>query len=76
MVKQNESEKLLSYLEVHGAYEPKILPKQNAFTFLAQRGGVPQLFKWDGVHSKIEALKDFHDRVLSVHHSPSGKKWW
>ncbi|MDY0404802.1 S9 family peptidase [Virgibacillus sp. 179-BFC.A HS] len=74
MANHEENDKLLSYLKVHGAYEPKTVPGQNAFTFLAQRGGVPQLFKWTSNDGKIKALKDFHDRVLSVHPSPSGEK--
>ncbi|MBY7143158.1 S9 family peptidase [Virgibacillus sp. NKC19-3] len=65
---------LLKYLNVYGAYQPAVIPNQHAFTFLSKETGIPQVWKWNGKTFDIEPYTDLADRVLSVSHSPSGKK--
>ncbi|TWT25101.1 S9 family peptidase [Planomicrobium sp. CPCC 101110] len=64
---------LHTYLNVTGASRPSVLPGQHAFTFLSKKTGLPQVWKWqeDG---QIEQVAELPDRVLEVHHSPTGKK--
>lgn len=70
-----DADQILSiYLNVHGAYQPTVVPNQNALTFLSKKTGTSQVWKWDGTSSQIEQHTDFTDRVLSVNHSPSGDK--
>ncbi|MFJ5771853.1 S9 family peptidase [Psychrobacillus sp. NPDC093180] len=65
---------LYKYLNVRGAYHPQVLPNQQALTFISKKTGIPQVWKWDAVTTKIQQYSHLPDRVLSVHHSPSGKQ--
>ncbi|PSL41360.1 dipeptidyl aminopeptidase/acylaminoacyl peptidase [Planomicrobium soli] len=66
-------QQLFAYLNVTGASQPSALPGRQEFTFLSKKTGLPQVWKWSGTGS-IEQIIDLPDRVLEVHHSPSGKK--
>lgn len=63
---------LLTYLNVTGATQPRVIPNQQAFTFLSKKTGIPQVWQWRG--GQIEQVTDFPDRVLSVYHAPSGNR--
>jgi dipeptidyl aminopeptidase/acylaminoacyl peptidase len=67
-------QQLFTYLNVTGASQPSALPQQQAFTFLSKKTGLPQVWKWDKATGTIEQITDMPDRVLGVHHSPSGQK--
>ena len=70
----NSDQTLHTFLNVYGAYQPAVIPNQNAFTFLSKATGIPQVWKWDGGTSQIKQYTEMDDRVLSVNHSPSGTK--
>ncbi|WP_188454272.1 S9 family peptidase [Virgibacillus oceani] len=74
MANSSKDQLLSTYLHVYGAYQPKVIPNQKAFTFISKETGIPQVWKWDEETSQIKQYTDLKDRVLSVHHSPSGDK--
>lgn len=65
---------LLSYLKSYRAYEPAVISGQQAITFLTNKTGLPQVWKWDGQTSEIQQFIELPDRALTVNHSPSGTK--
>lgn len=65
---------LYEYLNVQGAYQPTVIPNQNAVTYISKETVIPQVWKWDGATSQIKQYTDLKDRVLSVNHSPLGDK--
>ncbi|MFD1447602.1 S9 family peptidase [Oceanobacillus profundus] len=65
---------LLSYLKSYRAYEPSVIPGQQAITFLTNKTGLPQVWKWDDQASEVQQFIELPDRALSVNHSPSGMK--
>ena len=70
---QKSAEELLNtYLNVSGAYQLHVLPKQNAFTFLSKKTGIPQVWSCGGDGGEIQQVTDLEDRVMTVSHSPSG----
>ncbi|WP_100011519.1 S9 family peptidase [Lentibacillus sediminis] len=69
-----DEQTLLQYLKVSGAYQPAAIPGEHAFTFLSKESGLPQVWKWDGATAEVRQYTNLEDRVLSVNHSPSGKK--
>lgn len=69
-----EELELLAYLKVNGATSPKVIPERNVFTFLAQKDELPQVWKYDIKTNQTHTYTDLSDRVLSVHHAPSGNK--
>ncbi|MFJ8066655.1 S9 family peptidase [Psychrobacillus sp. NPDC096426] len=70
----NSNQALFRYLNVRGAFQPQVLPNQQALTFISKETGIPQVWKWDATTTQIQQYSDLPDRVLSVHHSPSGKQ--
>ncbi|WP_099159709.1 S9 family peptidase [Virgibacillus ndiopensis] len=74
MANSTKDQTLFTYLNVYGAYQPKVIPTQKAFTFISKETGIPQVWRWDEETSQIKQYTDLQDRVLSVHHSPSGDK--
>ncbi|MFF2449909.1 alpha/beta fold hydrolase [Neobacillus sp. NPDC058068] len=64
---------LLDYLTVNTAYESQTIPNKNQVTFLSKKTGIPQLWTWTETSGQIKQVMDFPDRVVSVHHSPTGK---
>ena len=70
----NSNQALFTYLNVRGAFQPQVLPNQQALTFISKETGIPQVWKWDATTTQIQQYSDLPDRVLSVHHSPSGKQ--
>ena len=67
-------ETLRSYLKSYRAYDPSVIPDQQAITFLTNKTGLPQVWKWDGRTSEVQQFIELPDRALSVNHSPSGEK--
>ncbi|MBP2079950.1 S9 family peptidase [Oceanobacillus polygoni] len=67
-------ETLLSYLKSYRAYEPSVIPGQQSITFLTNKTGLPQVWKWDGQTSEVQQFIELPDRALTVNHSPSGTK--
>ncbi|MFD1037527.1 alpha/beta fold hydrolase [Virgibacillus byunsanensis] len=70
----NSNSVLHKYLNVHSAYLPKAVPEKDMLTFISNKSGSPQVWKWDNLTLQIEQLTNLNDRVLSVYHSPSGEK--
>ncbi|KAB2336652.1 alpha/beta fold hydrolase [Cytobacillus depressus] len=66
--------KLNHYLNVHTATQPKIIPNSHTITFITKKTGIPQVWTLDMQSAEIEQFTNLNDRVLSVYHSPSGKK--
>jgi len=64
---------LLSYLNSHGAYDPASINGQKAITFLANKTGVPQVWKVDRETGDVRSFAEFKERILCVNHAPSGK---
>ncbi|BAC12418.1 acylamino-acid-releasing enzyme [Oceanobacillus iheyensis HTE831] len=72
MSKKQDVNKLLSFLNAKGAYQPRKIGESTDFTFLANLTGRPQVWKIDE-KGKVSAFHELKDRVLQVYHSPSGK---
>lgn len=70
---QLESE-LLAYLKVNNATSPKVIPGKKELTFLAPKDGLPQVWNYDITLGQTSTYTNLRDRVLSVHHAPSGHK--
>ncbi|SES93303.1 Dipeptidyl aminopeptidase/acylaminoacyl peptidase [Oceanobacillus limi] len=73
MTSLTEEQELLAYLNANGASSPKVVPGKNEVTFLSKETGIPQVWKWKQ-GNKITQYSHLNDRVMSVHHSPSGKQ--
>ncbi|MDN4608062.1 S9 family peptidase [Sporosarcina highlanderae] len=67
----DEEKVLLDFLKVNSAYEAKVIPGTGTFTFLSKLTGIPQVWKLDSNGEPEQFIKT-DDRVLSVHHSPTG----
>lgn len=65
---------LFTYLNATGALQPGTVPGQQTVTFLSKKTGLPQVWKWDAETKQSSQLTHLEDRVMAVHHSPSGKK--
>jgi dipeptidyl aminopeptidase/acylaminoacyl peptidase len=65
---------LFTYLNATGALQPNAIPGKPGVTFLSKKTGLPQVWKWDAESREIYQLTQLEDRVMEIHHSPSGKK--
>lgn len=68
-----EEECLIKYLTVNNAYQPKVIPNKDAFTFLSKKSGTSQVWKYSSSMSHYKRITDFNNRVTSVYHSNSGE---
>lgn len=73
-MKKSNEDLLKAYLNVNEAYSPVMIPGQNSITFLSKKSGLPQVWKWDSETRDTTQYTDLSDRILSVHHSHSGKE--
>ncbi|WP_025785919.1 S9 family peptidase [Sporosarcina sp. D27] len=62
------------FLNVVSGYSPAVIPDTNKFTFISKKTGIPQAYLWKGADDDVQLLGQFKERVMSVYHSPSGKK--
>lgn len=62
---------LLNYIKVSKAYEPKVIPEKNTFTFISNHTGIPQVWLYKDTNN-YEKVGKYTDRILGVHHSPEG----
>ena len=69
----DEEKVLLDFLKVNSAYEAKVVPGTSTFTFMTKLTGIPQVWKLDEEGEPFQFI-EMHDRVLSVHHSPTGAR--
>ena len=69
----DEEKVLLDFLKVNSAYEAKVVPGTSTFTFMTKLTGIPQVWKLDEEGKPFQFI-EMHDRVLSVHHSPTGDR--
>ncbi|MUK87702.1 alpha/beta fold hydrolase [Ornithinibacillus sp. L9] len=69
-----EEQLLLAYLKTHGATAPKVIPGKREVTFLSKATGIPQVWKWSQKENSPQQYTELKDRVMSVHHSPTGTK--
>lgn len=69
----DEEKVLLDFLKVNSAYEAKVVPGTSTFTFLTKLTGIPQVWKLDENGEPFQFI-EMHDRVLDVHHSPTGDR--
>lgn len=64
---------LLDFLKVHTAYQCRVIPNQNKFTFISKKSGFPEVWTLDENMRSVR-YGHYHDRVLDVYHSPSGTR--
>lgn len=69
----DEEKLLLDFLKVNSAYDAKVIQGTETFTFLSKLTGIPQVWKLDEDGVPFQFI-DTHDRVMSVHHSPTGDR--
>lgn len=65
--------KLFDFLKVHTAYQSRVIPNQNKFTFISKKSGFPEVWTLDENMKPIR-YGNYHDRVLDVYHAPNGNK--
>lgn len=64
--------KIVTYMNVNGAYQPKVIPKSSTFTFLSKRSGMPQVWTLDDDQKPVQYV-EFDDTVTNISHAPNGK---
>ncbi|QRG70116.1 S9 family peptidase [Brevibacillus choshinensis] len=65
---------ILDYLQVQSAFQMKVMPGKNGWTFLSKISGNAQLWRWDEEDSRPVQLTFLPDRVVDYSHSPCGTK--
>src|SRR5699024_7522911 len=70
---KSKDDRLLDFLNVHTAYQARVVPNQNEFTFISNKSGFPEIWTLDGSMKPVR-YGNYHDRVLGVYHAPNGNK--
>lgn len=68
-----EESLLQHYITVPNVYSCQPLQTGEQFTFISNETGIPTVWKGD-INGNISSYGTYPDRVLAVHHSPSGNK--
>lgn len=69
----HDEKELLDFLTVDSAYDAKVIPGTEEFTFITKKTGFPQVWKMDK-KGYSHQLVTTSDRVQSVFHSPDGTR--
>ncbi|WP_423801868.1 S9 family peptidase [Neobacillus sp. SAB-20_R2A] len=68
-----QDKELISFLTVNSAYQSKVIPGSERFTFISKITGLPQVWTLDSTQVPVRYIET-EDRVIDVCHSPAGGK--
>lgn len=65
--------KFIEYYPLKSAYNPRVVPTKNTFTFISRLNGMPQVWTMNQ-ENEPELLSEIEGNILSHFHSPTGEQ--